>query len=89
MLSAKSGKRGSASYQQPSLGCREFAARFEPATEREEPEAVNEDLGRMLYDLVFREEGNRPLFFPAQLTNGVMDTFGLRLSLRHSRGKTF
>lgn len=61
-------------HQQPSLGCREFAARFEPATGKEEPQPVTEDLGRMLYDIVFRPEGNRPVFFPARLENGFMDT---------------
>ncbi len=61
-------------YQQPSLGCREFAARFEPATGEEEPQHITEDLGRMLYDIVFRREGNHPIFFSARLENGVMDT---------------
>ncbi len=61
-------------YQRPSLGCREFAARFEPADARETPQPVSEDLGRMLYDIVFRPEGNRPVFFPARIENGVLDT---------------
>jgi CRISPR-associated protein Cas5d len=61
-------------YQQPSLGCREFAARFEPAAGNEQPHAITEDLGRMLYDVIFRPEGNRPVFFSARLENGVMDT---------------
>ena len=61
-------------YQQPSLGCREFAARFEPPAGTEEAQPITGDLGRMLYDIVFRPEGNRPLFFSARLTNGVMDT---------------
>jgi CRISPR-associated protein Cas5d len=61
-------------HVQPSLGCREFAARFEPATSAEQPERVSEDLGRMLYDIAFRRDGNRPLFFNAHLTNGIMDT---------------
>lgn len=61
-------------HQRPSLGCREFAASFEPATGDETPEPVTEDLGRMLYDIVFRPEGNRPIFFSARLENGVMDT---------------
>jgi CRISPR-associated protein Cas5d len=61
-------------YQQPALGCREFAARFEPATGDESPQPVTEDLGRMLYDIVFRAEGNYPVFFSARLENGVMDT---------------
>lgn len=60
--------------QQPYLGCREFAARFEPAGESEHPQSVTEDLGRMLYDIVFRPEGNRAVFFSARLENGVMDT---------------
>jgi CRISPR-associated protein Cas5d len=61
-------------YQQPSLGCREFAARFEPVTGDEKPQPITEDLGRMLYDIVFRPEGNRPVFFSAKLVNGIMDT---------------
>jgi len=35
-------------FQRPSLGCREFAASFEPADGSERPEPVTEDLGRML-----------------------------------------
>jgi len=61
-------------HQQPSLGCREFAARIEPALDSDQPLEVSEDLGRMLYDIVFRPEGNQPLFFDAKLKNGVMDT---------------
>ncbi len=61
-------------YQRPSLGCREFAASFEPVTGNEVAEPVTEDLGRMLYDIVFRPDGNRPIFFSARLENGTMDT---------------
>jgi len=61
-------------HQQPSLGCREFAARFELADDSDQPLPVSEDLGRMLYDIVFRPEGNQPVFFAAKLENGVMDT---------------
>ena len=61
-------------YQQPSLGCREFAARFEPASGDEKPQPITEDLGRMLYDIVFRADGNKPVFFSARLQDGVMDT---------------
>jgi CRISPR-associated protein Cas5d len=61
-------------YQQPSLGCREFAAKFEPADGNEQPQPVTEDLGRMLYDIVFRPEGNRPIFFSARLESGILDT---------------
>lgn len=61
-------------HSRPALGCREFAAHFEPATGNEEAQPVTEDLGRMLYDIAFGPEGNRPVFFPARLENGVMDT---------------
>lgn len=61
-------------FQQPSLGCREFACRFEPASESDTPIGLSQDLGPMLYDIVFRPDGNRPVFFPARLENGVMDT---------------
>jgi len=61
-------------YQRPSLGCREFAASFEPADGTEKAEPISEDLGRMLYDIVFRPEGNRPVFFSARLENGFLDT---------------
>ena len=61
-------------YQQPALGCREFAARFEPANGTETPQPITEDLGRMLYDIVFHPDGNRPVFFSARLENGFLDT---------------
>lgn len=61
-------------HQQPSLGCREFAARFEPAPGEETAQPVTQELGRMLYDIVFRPEGNTPVFFSARLENGEMDT---------------
>ncbi|MBV9156831.1 MAG: type I-C CRISPR-associated protein Cas5 [Acidobacteriaceae bacterium] len=61
-------------YQRPSLGCREFAAAFEPASGDEVSERLTENLGRMLYDVVFRPTGNRPVFFSARLEDGVMDT---------------
>ncbi|MGI5838982.1 MAG: type I-C CRISPR-associated protein Cas5c [bacterium] len=41
-------------FQQPYLGCREFAAYFEqydPAVHRDEPAVVDLDLGYMLYDV--------------------------------------
>jgi CRISPR-associated protein Cas5d len=61
-------------HQRPSLGCREFAAHFEPADGTEKPEPITEDLGRMLYDISFSPEGNRPVFFSARLENGLLDT---------------
>jgi CRISPR-associated protein Cas5d len=61
-------------FQRPSLGCREFAADFAIAAESDQPISVTEDLGRMLYDIIFRSEGNQAIFFDARLTGGVMDT---------------
>jgi CRISPR-associated protein Cas5d len=61
-------------FQQPALGCREFAARFEPPSDHDIPLPISEDLGLMLYDIVFRPDGNRPVFFSARLESGVMNT---------------
>lgn len=65
-------------FNQPYLGCREFAAAFrliqlqaEPAT----PIAETRDLGWMLYDLDYTNPADpKPLFFRAQLDNGVINT---------------
>lgn len=60
---------------QPYLGCREFAAEFRPATDADTPVDVTEDLGRMLYDIVFSAPGGkRPVFFDAKLMHGVLNT---------------
>jgi CRISPR-associated protein Cas5d len=61
---------------QPALGCREFAARFEPPSPQDSPISDTRDLGLMLYDIIFRQpQGeNRPVFFRARLENGVLDT---------------
>jgi CRISPR-associated protein Cas5d len=61
-------------FQRPSLGCREFAADFRQPSDNDKVEPINEDLGRMLYEIVFRPEGNRAVFFNAKLVNGVLDT---------------
>lgn len=61
-------------FQRPSLGCREFAADFGMPTSTDQPLDITEDLGRMLYDIVFRPDGNRAVFFDAKLLNGTMDT---------------
>ena len=60
----------------PCLGCREFAARFEPPQGHERPIEETRDLGLMLYDIIFDPLGkaNRPVFFRAKLENGVLDT---------------
>jgi CRISPR-associated protein Cas5d len=61
-------------YHRPALGCREFAADFSPPLESDLPQPINEDLGRMVYDIAFLPEGNRAMFFDAKLVSGVMDT---------------
>lgn len=63
-------------FQRPYLGCREFVCDFEPPGPDERPIGETRDLGLMLYDIVFREngKGNRPLFFHAHLEDGVLNT---------------
>jgi CRISPR-associated protein Cas5d len=63
-------------FNQPYLGCREFAAKFrlvdsqaEPAT----PIPETRDLGWMLYDLNYSDPATpKPLFFRAKIENGVI-----------------
>ena len=63
-------------FHAPYLGCREFAARFQPAPETWViPEELRgrRELGLMLLDLDFADDGSgrgRPHFFPAILENG-------------------
>jgi len=61
-------------FQRPSLGCREFAANFSSPGPSDTPLSLTEDLGRMLYDIIFRPDGNQAIFFDARLDEGVMDT---------------
>lgn len=60
----------------PCLGCREFAARFEPPEGGETPIDETLDLGMMLYDIVFNpdEKSWRPVFFPARMERGTVVT---------------
>jgi CRISPR-associated protein Cas5d len=59
-------------FHQPYLGCREFVAEILSADGA--PPAIPEtkDLGLMLWDIAFRTEGNRPLFFEARLEEGIL-----------------
>jgi CRISPR-associated protein Cas5d len=61
-------------WQQPYLGCREFIADIGPA-EEDCPPPIDDtrDLGIMLWDIVYRKDANRPVFFAAQMTNGIID----------------
>lgn len=62
-------------FNQPSLGTREFAARFSllPAGEPL-PKAIDEtrDLGLMLWDIDHEAPGRPSLFFRAKLENGIV-----------------
>jgi CRISPR-associated protein Cas5d len=62
-------------FSTPYLGCREFAASFEPPTGKEEPIADSAELGRMLFDLDYDEDQSgrgQPRFFTARLEHGVL-----------------
>jgi CRISPR-associated protein Cas5d len=61
-------------FHQPYLGCREFAADVEPVDD-ETPEPIDDsrDLGLMLWDIDFSGDRNRPLFFAAELVQGVLE----------------
>jgi CRISPR-associated protein Cas5d len=75
--------------QQPSFGCREFPAYFEPVAEGESIQVHAElkgrrDLGWMLHDLDFSHpDGPMPHFFRAELVDGVLTVpargFGVRI----------
>jgi CRISPR-associated protein Cas5d len=63
-------------FHQPYLGCREFTASVEPASDELEcwlpEEQKNKDLGWILHDLDFGPP-IRPRFFRARLVDGVLD----------------
>jgi len=64
-------------FNQPYLGCREFACNFSLVEDIEQaPAALNENrtLGWMLYDLDYQNnEDSSPLFFNAEMKNGIID----------------
>ncbi len=64
-------ERGQA-FHRPYLGCREFAAHFEPDIPGEAPFDLTEDLGLMLFDLDYQLSGVQPRFFNARLVRGVL-----------------
>ncbi|HWO99683.1 MAG TPA: type I-C CRISPR-associated protein Cas5c [Methylococcus sp.] len=65
-------------FNQPYLGCREFAAHFElirdseAAGQAEPPTDETRDLGWMLHDIDFAN-GMQPRFFRAQMRHGVIE----------------
>ena len=68
-------KRGQC-FQQPYLGCREFAAEFRPMTGEVTVDSalvkIRRPLGLMFYDFDFRTAPPKPLFFEAFLESGVL-----------------
>jgi len=59
----------------PYLGCREFAAHFEPPDGSERPLDLTDDLGRMLFDIDYSADHSgrgTPRFFAACLDSGVL-----------------
>jgi CRISPR-associated protein Cas5d len=65
-------------FNQPYLGCREFAAALRlvnPQAEPVTPIVETRDLGWMLYDLDYTDPDDpKPFFFRAQLANGSINT---------------
>jgi CRISPR-associated protein Cas5d len=60
-------------FSRPYLGCREFAAQFAEPNGDESPINRTEDIGRMLYDLDYRDDGRgTPYFFEARLKRGIL-----------------
>ncbi len=60
-------------FHQPCLGCREFAAHVTPADDAPAPIAETRDLGLMLWDILYKPDGNQAVFFPAALKEGVLE----------------
>jgi len=60
-------------FHQPYFGCREFPADVTPATDAPTPISDTRDLGYMLWDIAYRPDGNRAVFFSARLERGVLE----------------
>lgn len=63
-------------FSTPYLGCREFTASFGEPDSDERPISRTEDLGPMLLDLDYDDDGSgrgTPVFFDAKLDNGVIN----------------
>lgn len=74
-------------FHRPYLGCREFACDFRlitnPNEELVSPLSETRDLGFMLYDMDFESENDPiPLFFRAQMNNGVVNTNRKEIEVR-------
>lgn len=60
-------------FHQPYFGCREFVAEILPCENPPTPIKESRDLGLMLWDIRFSDDGNRPVFFSACLKGGVLE----------------
>lgn len=60
-------------FHQPYLGCREFAAAVAPADGAPGPVPDTRSIGLMLWDMDFSGKQNRPIFFAAELQDGVLE----------------
>ncbi|HEY1601363.1 MAG TPA: type I-C CRISPR-associated protein Cas5c [Pirellulales bacterium] len=61
-------------WQQPYLGCREFVADVLPIdADTPAPLDLSLDLGVMLWDIVYKKQGNRAVFFAARMERGVIE----------------
>lgn len=62
-------------YHRPYLGCREFAAEFGQPDGSEQAIMLDDDLGRILFDLEYASDGSgrgKPRFFTARLETGIL-----------------
>lgn len=62
-------------FSPPYFGCREFAASFGEPDGTERPIDLTDDLGRMLLDLDYADDGSgrgQPRFFAARLDGGIL-----------------
>jgi CRISPR-associated protein Cas5d len=62
-------------FATPYLGCREFSASFAPLDGSERALSLTENLGTMLLDIDYNEDGSGkglPRFFEAKLEHGVL-----------------
>ena len=61
-------------WHQPYLGCRELIADVSPVdADTPAPLDLSHDLGVMLWDIVYQQQGNRPVFFAARIERGVIE----------------
>lgn len=59
-------------HHQPCLGCREFAASFgEPVPGEKAMDDLNDDLGRLLFDVLFSRDQKGPISFKFHSAEGV------------------